>query len=114
MNYQITSDNMELTPSMEVLTKQKFERLENKVKEYKEDTKYARVVINTVPDNKFLVRVKFKVGGKEYFSDETDYSVEGALIKTVEEIFQMMEKEKSKEKRTKVDIIDSVIEEMSQ
>jgi hypothetical protein len=50
----------------------------------------------------FTVKVKFHVGDREYFSDETDYSLEGALIKTVEEVWQMLEKDKSiKERKIK-------------
>jgi ribosome-associated translation inhibitor RaiA len=113
MKYQITSDNIELTPSMEVLTKQKFERLENKTKDFDEDSKHARVVLDTAPEGKFLVKAQFKVGGREYFSDETDYSIEGALIKTVEEIFQMMEKEKTQTERKKKDKIEAAIEELT-
>lgn len=112
MKYQITSDNIELTPSMEALTKEKFERLENKTRDYDEETKHARVVLNTAPDGRFAVKVEMKVGGKEYFSDETDFSLEGALIKTVEEIFQMMEKEKTKQEKHRKPKIEAVIEEL--
>ena len=113
MKYQITSDNIELTPSMETLTKQKFERLENKMKDFAEDTKHARVVINTAPEGMFLVKAQVKVGNKEYFSDETSFSVEAALIKMVEELFQMMEKEKAHTERKKKDKIEAVIEELT-
>jgi ribosome-associated translation inhibitor RaiA len=114
MNYQITSDNMELTPSMETLTKEKFERLENKMKDFPDETKHARVVLNTAPEGKFLIKAQVKVGGREYFSDEADYSIETALIKTVQEIFQMMEKEKTQTERKKKDKIETAIEELAQ
>jgi len=111
MNYQITSDNIELTPSMKELAKMKFERLENKVGDYPDDTKHARVVMNSAPDGRFTVKANVKVGAGEYFSDETDFSLEGALIKVVEEIFQMLEKEKTQSERKQKDTIDLVIEE---
>jgi ribosome-associated translation inhibitor RaiA len=113
MKYQITSDNIELTPSMEALTKEKFERLENKTRDFPDESKHVRVVLDTAPEGRFMVKAQFKVGGREYFSDETDYSIEGALIKTVEEIFQMMEKEKTQTERKKKDKIEAAIEELA-
>ncbi len=102
MKYQITSDNIELSPSMEALAKEKFERLEKRTREEPEETKHVRMVLNSAPENMFTVKVKFHVGDREYFSDETDYSLEGALIKTVEEVWQMIEKDKSiKERKIK-------------
>ena len=94
MQYQITSDNIQLSPSMEALTKEKFERVENRLKDYDPDSLSARVVLNSVPTEMFQVKALLNVNGKEYFSDETDFSLEGALIKTVEELVQMMEKDK--------------------
>jgi ribosome-associated translation inhibitor RaiA len=114
MIYQITSDNVEITPSMETLAKQKFERLENKMRDFPEDTKHARIVLNTAPEEKFLVKAQVKVGGREYFSDETDFSLESALIRTVEELFQMMEKEKTHTERGHKDKIETAIEELSE
>lgn len=112
MKYQITSDNIELTPSMEALTKQKFERLENKIKDFSDDTKRARVVLDKAPDGRFSVKAQVKVASQEYFSNETDFSLEGALIKTVEEIFQMMEKEKTQADRRRKPKIEAAIEEL--
>jgi ribosome-associated translation inhibitor RaiA len=99
MKYQITSDNMSLTPSMDVLTREKFGRIENRLKDFEEDSKHTRVVLNTAPDGMFLVKAMVTVNGKEYFSDETDYTLEGALIKTVEELFNMLDREKSLERK---------------
>jgi ribosome-associated translation inhibitor RaiA len=114
MNYQITSDNTKISPSMEALARDKFLRIENKIKDYDDATKSARIVLNTAPDGMFLVKAELVVNGKNYFSNETDFSLEGALIKTVEEVFQMLEKEKTrKEKQLKnpTDVIDNTIEE---
>lgn len=93
MKYQITSDNISLSPSMEVLAKSKFERIEKRTKSYPEDNNFSRIVLNSAPDGKFTVRANVKLDDKEYFSDETEFSLEGALIKTVEELLQMMEKD---------------------
>jgi ribosome-associated translation inhibitor RaiA len=114
MKYQITSDNIDLSKSMQALTKQKFERLENKTRDFADDSKHARVVLDKAPDGRFIVKAQFKVGGREYFSDETDFSLEGALIKTVEEIFQMMEREKTRIDRRRKPKIEVAIEELAQ
>jgi ribosome-associated translation inhibitor RaiA len=113
MKYQITSDNIEISKSMQALAKEKFERLENKTRDFPDDSKHARVVLDKAPDGRFTVKAKFKVGGREYFSDETDFSLEGALIKTVEEIFQMMEKEKTQVSRRRKPKIETAIEELA-
>ena len=94
MNYQITSDNIEISASMEALAKEKFARVEHRVKDAPEGSKAARIVMNTAPDGMFTVRAEVRVNGDDYFSDETDYTLEGALIKTVEELINMMEKKK--------------------
>jgi ribosome-associated translation inhibitor RaiA len=99
MKYQISSDNMELTPSMEILTKEKFERIESRSKHIPEDCCFTRVVLNSAPENKFYVKVNLDLSGKEYFSDEEDFTLEGALIKVVEELLEMMEKDSIVQRR---------------
>jgi ribosome-associated translation inhibitor RaiA len=99
MNYQITSDNIAISPSMETLTKDKFERIESRYKDYPADSCFARVVLNTAPDNMFYVKVDLNINGKEYFSDETEYSLEAGLIKVVEELLEMIEKDSIVQRR---------------
>jgi len=99
MQYQITSDNIELSPSMEDLTKEKFERIENRVKHLPEDSCFARVVLNSVPEEQFEVKVNLDLSGKEYFSDETAYTLENALVEVVEELLQMIEKDSIVQRR---------------
>ena len=94
MNYQITSDNMEVTPSMEILTKDKFVRIEHRLRDIADDTKYARIVLNTAPEESFMVKAHVVANGKEYFSQSTDYSLEGALIKVCEELVVELDKSK--------------------
>jgi ribosomal subunit interface protein len=101
MKYQITSDNIQISPSMETLTKEKFARIENRLKDIPEGSKSIRVVLNGKKDDKFTVKVVADMNGKEYFSDETDFSLESAIIKTVEELLRMMEEDKSKNHRIK-------------
>lgn len=99
MQYQITSDNIDLSPSMEALTKEKFERIENRIKHLPEGSCFARVVLNTVPDNQFEAKVNLDLSGKEYFSDEVAYTLENALVVVVEELLQMIEKDSIVQRR---------------
>lgn len=98
MKYQITSDNMKLTSSMEALTREKFTRLEKRFKDIPEDSKYVRVVLNKSSDEeqRFTVKSIVNIKGKEYYSEESDYNLETAIIKTVEEILRIMKKEKGR------------------
>jgi ribosome-associated translation inhibitor RaiA len=84
---------MEMTPSMETLAKQKFSRIENRAQNIPEGSKSVRIVMNTAPNETFEVKVKLNLNGKDYFSNETDYTLEAALIKTVEELVVMLEKD---------------------
>lgn len=99
MLYQITSDNIDLSPSMEALTKEKFERLENRTGHLPEGSCFARVVLNSVPDDQFEVRVNLDLSGKEYFSDETAFTLENALVVVVEELLDMIEKDSIVQRR---------------
>ena len=116
MKYQITSDNIELSPSMEILTKGKFERIENRTKHLPVDSCFARIVLNTAPENMFSVKVDLDLNGKKYFSDETEFSLEAALIKVVEELLEMMEKDsivqRRKEKREEEKVGEVLAEEV--
>ena len=99
MQYQITSDNIDLSPSMEVLTKDKFERIEARTINLPEGSCFARVVLNTVPDEQFEVKVNLILSGKEYYSDQTGYTLENSLVVVVEELLDMIEKDSIVQRR---------------
>jgi hypothetical protein len=84
---------------MEELTKKKFERIENRVDYLPDDSCFARVVLNSVPDNQFQVKVNLDLSGREYFSDETAYTLENALVVVVEELLDMIEKDSIVQRR---------------
>ena len=94
MQYQITSDNIQMSSSMEVLAKEKVGKLENQLKHLPEDARLIRVVMNKMPDNTFEVKLLITVRGKEYFTDEKDFLLETALIRAVDELERMLKKEK--------------------
>lgn len=83
-----------MSPSMEALAKEKVGKLENQLTHLPEDTRLIRVVMNKVPENMFEVKLLITVRGKEYFTDETDYVLETALIRAVDELERMLKKEK--------------------
>ncbi len=99
MKYQITSDNISLSPSMENLAKEKFAKIEKHLKDSLKEISIIRIVLNKSQDvaEKFVVKADFTVGGHKYFSDETDFSLDGAIIKVVDELMRMLQKEKDKE-----------------
>jgi ribosomal subunit interface protein len=96
MNYQITSDNIDMSPSMENLVREKFGRLESHIRKPDLEVSSVRVVLNKASgvDKDFTVKAVVKLPKKEYFSDETSYSLEHAVVKTVEELDRMMRKGK--------------------
>lgn len=119
MNYQITSDNMEVSPSMEELAKDKFKRIEHRFHDVAEGSKSARIVLNTAPEGKFLAKAHVDIDGQTYFANQTDYTLESSVIRTVEELLQMMDKEKthlfkSREIRTGESKADEVIKELTE
>ena len=82
---------------MEMLTKEKFSRIENRIKDVPAKSKSARVVLNLASEEgKFTVKTVLKVDGKEYFSEDTNFSLESSIINTVEEIFRILEKDRGK------------------
>jgi len=95
MNYQITSDNIDLSPSMKTLATDKFERVERLLSDYPDDTKSVRIVLNKGHEEEtFTVKMHLLVNGKEYFSDETGYGLESVIVNTVEELFEMIKRDK--------------------
>ena len=80
---------------MEALTKEKFAKVDVRLAHVPDDGKLARIVLNTAPENQFTVKATVEVaGGKEYFSGDTSFSLENALINTVDEVLRMIEKDK--------------------
>ncbi len=94
MNYQFKSDNMDISESMKELAKEKISKLEHRFKNVDEGSKYARVVMNKAPVEQFAVRIDLDIDGEEFFTDETNYSLETALVLAVEELERKVNKSK--------------------
>lgn len=97
MNYQITSDNIELSESMKTLAQEKLAKLNPRLKNIPEELKSCRVVMNSAPLEQFAVKLELTLKGKMFFTDERNYNLETALILAVEELERQLEKNWSKE-----------------
>jgi len=99
MPMQFLSDNMELTPSMKVLAEQKLAGLLSHIEEKHREAANIRVVMNKAQEpDKFLVKIEARIEGKTYFGDDSDYTLESALIRAIDEVDKQYLKDKSKAK----------------
>ncbi len=90
MQYQITSDNIELSESMKALAEGKFSKVEKRLTEKEKEETLVRIVLNkSGAEDEFRVKIELSYGGKKYFATERDYLLESALIKTTEEVERM-------------------------
>ncbi|OGC56265.1 hypothetical protein A3H26_03670 [candidate division WWE3 bacterium RIFCSPLOWO2_12_FULL_36_10] len=96
MSLQITSDNIEITPSMTELAKKKAARLLAKLKDVPDELKNIRLVLNKAPNDFFDVKAEVLVGGTKFFGESSDFTLETALIVALEDVQRQYIKEKSK------------------
>lgn len=97
LNLQITSDNIEVTPSMKVLAESKLEKVIVRLKDINEDLISIRTVLNKGEAvDTFDAKVEVTVKGKKYFANSTAFTVETALINSVEDVLRQYNKDKSK------------------
>lgn len=90
MQYQVTSDNIEISDSMKALAKEKFEKVEDRLTDKEKKEAMVRIVMNkSGAEDEFKVKIELAYGGKKYFASERDYLLESALIKTVKEVEKM-------------------------
>ena len=90
MQYQITSDNIEISESMKSLALDKLEKVKSRLTDKEQEEALVRVVMNKGSgDDEFKVKIELTFGGKKYFAQERDFVLETALIKTVSEIERM-------------------------
>ena len=97
MPLQVTSDNLEITPSMKALAEQKVSKILEKLVDYPEDMIDMRVVMNSgSAEGTFDAKVSFKSNGKTIVGEDFEYSLESALIKAVDDSLRQYQKEKEK------------------
>lgn len=94
MQYQITSDNLDVTESMKTLAMQKFEKIEGRLTQKELDEAMVRIVMNkSGAEGEFRVKAELSFEGKKYFGTETAFKLETALIKAIEEVERMRRKD---------------------
>lgn len=98
MGYQITSDNIDISPSMIVLTKQKLAKLDHHLAHIHPDLISYRVVLNSIPDNAFEAKLEVQIKGKVYFAHEKHHVLESAIILATEDLDKQLKKVLHKEK----------------
>jgi ribosomal subunit interface protein len=100
MIYQITSDNLEMTESMKALAQNKVSKLERYFPNTDPDLIVTRVVLNKgSEEDTFHVKLELEVAGKLYYGDETEYTLEAAIIRAIEEVEKQMEKVRSQDEK---------------
>lgn len=97
MPLQVTSDNLEITPSMKALAEQKVSKILEKLSDYPDDLVDMRVVMNTgSAEGTFEAKVSLKTNGRTIVGEDFEYNLESALIKAVDDALRQYTKEKDK------------------
>lgn len=92
MKIVVSSDNIELSESMKSLTELKLEKFIGHVRKNLQKNSSVRVVLNTAPENNFIVRVEADIVGRgkgeneKFFTEETAFEFESALVAAIDEI----------------------------
>lgn len=100
MQYQISSDNIELTNSMRILAQEKVSKLEKFFVNLPSSEATARIVLNkAAQEDMFKTKIDLIVKGKSYFAQEKEFTLESAIIKATEEIKRQLEKDRDAQER---------------
>lgn len=94
MNYQITSDNIELSPSMKSLAQTKMRKIEDRLKHIPDNLKSVRMVMNKLKDDRFEAKIHLVIKGKDYFAQELGYTLENAVVAVVDLIERDLQTDK--------------------
>ena len=96
MQFQITSDNIEMSPSMMDLAHEKLSKLDKHLKDTQPDSKSVRVVLNSGPEGTFFAKVEAEIKGNFLFAEEKGYTLEQALVNAVANVNRQYLKLKTK------------------
>lgn len=96
MNIQISSDNITVTESMKVLVENKVKKLERIWSEMDQETIHLRVVLNSAPEDQFLVKLDLNLDGETFYTEEPGFELETALIDAIQELIRQYDKKKDK------------------
>ena len=96
MQYQITSDNFDLSSNITHLAEQKLSKLEKFIQDFGDDLKEVRAVINKGPRFGFSVKVELWVPNESFVAQAFGFSLEGVIDEAVEEMVRQINKYKGK------------------
>lgn len=96
MQYQITSDNIEISESMKALAMEKFEKISSRMTEKEQEEALVRIVMNkSGGEGEFEVSVELTYSGNQYYGVDTNYTVETAIIEAIAEVERMRKKDEA-------------------
>ena len=97
MVIQVTSDNIEVSSSMQDLAKQKVEKLSKYFDNVPEELQRVRVVLNKgSADETFEANVELSIGGMIFVGRAQAFSLEAAIIEATGDVERQYVKDKSK------------------
>lgn len=97
MIYQISSTNIDISPSMQELAKQKFAKIEHYFTHVPEDLQKVRIVMNTGQAvDTFEVTIDLDLGTQHFYGKGVNFGLETALLDAVEDVKEQYLKEKAK------------------
>lgn len=95
---QVTSSNIEISESMKTLAKDKLQKIEKFFDgDMNDDSHSYRVVLNKgSAEDTFEAKVELSWMSHVWVGDATDYTLESALVKAVEDVERQYKKDKAK------------------
>lgn len=87
---------MPVTESMKALVDNKVKKLERIWSSFDPETIRLRVVLNSAPDQKFLVKLDLNLDGESYYTEEPGFELETALVDAIQEILRQYDKKKDR------------------
>lgn len=97
MIYQISSDNIDISPSMHELAKDKFSKIERYFTHVPDDLRKVRIVMNKGQAiDTFEVGIDLDLGSTNYYGKGVDFKLETALIAAVEDVKEQYIRSKDK------------------
>lgn len=87
---------MSVSASMKSLVESKITKLERHWADKDPETIMLRVVLNTAPDEKFLVKLDLNLDGELLYTEELGFELETAVVEAVNELDRQYKKIKDR------------------
>lgn len=96
MKLQVTSDNIDISASMQELAEKKIEKLHRHWSDLPEESVAIRVVLNKAPEETFSAKVEADINGHVVVAEATHFEFETALVSAIDELERRYAKIKDK------------------